>query len=185
MQVRCFILLLIAVPTFFFACNKSEIEDTGIEDFGYDYFPLEVGRSWEYEVDSIIYDPVVGGTAVDSFRTFIRESVVDTLLDNTGEVLYRVERYYRRSDTLAWQIEKCLPSPGMSSAPPAPRTIFGLPSWLSRRGPANFGMGMLFLMIPGMFLSPVKVFGCSRDGSTAFWRQDNPQPSEALNWMTW
>ena len=108
MQIRSFIFFLTAASALFFACNKSEIEDTSIDDFGYDYFPLEVGRSWEYEVDSIIYDPVVGGTAVDSFRTFIRESVVDTLLDNTGEVLYRVERYYRRSDTLAWQIEKVL-----------------------------------------------------------------------------
>ena len=100
--------LLIIASTFFFACNKSEIEDTGIDDFGYDYFPLEVGRSWEYEVDSIIYDPAVGGTAIDSFRTFIRESVADTLLDNAGEVLYRVERYNRRSDTLPWQIETVL-----------------------------------------------------------------------------
>ena len=108
MPIKTSILLFILAFAFFLACNKREVEDTRIEDFGYDYFPLEVGRSWEYEVDSIIYDPAVGGTAVDSFRTFIREVVADTLLDNTGEALYRVERYYRRNDTLPWQAERVL-----------------------------------------------------------------------------
>ncbi|MCB0583274.1 MAG: hypothetical protein KDD10_28600, partial [Phaeodactylibacter sp.] len=108
MRAGPFVLFPIIAFLLFLACNKREIEDTRIEDYGYGYFPLEVGRAWEYEVDSIIYDPAVGGTAADSFRTFIREVVADTLLDNTGEVLYRVERYYRRNDTLPWQVERVL-----------------------------------------------------------------------------
>lgn len=106
MRAGPFLLFLIVALPLFLACDKREIEDTLIEDYGYGYFPLEVGRSWIYEVDSVIYDPAVGGTAVDSFRTFIRESVVDTLLDNAGQALYRVERSYRRSDTLPWLPEK-------------------------------------------------------------------------------
>ncbi len=105
MPIRFSLFLLVSLTVFFVACNKSEVEDIEL-DFGYEYFPLEVGRSWEYEVDSIIYDPAVGGTSVDSFRTYILEQISDTLHDNAGSVLYRVERYYRRSDTLLWQIEK-------------------------------------------------------------------------------
>ncbi|MCB9267449.1 MAG: hypothetical protein H6558_20695 [Lewinellaceae bacterium] len=105
MPLRSRNLLLAAIALLLLTCNKSEVEDPGIDDFGYDYFPLEVGRSWEYEVDSIIYNPVVGGIARDSFRTYIRETIADTLPDNTGQVLYRVERYYRRSDSLPWKPE--------------------------------------------------------------------------------
>lgn len=97
---------LILISSLCFSCNKSKTEGPVIDDYGYDYFPLEVGRSWEYEVDSIIYDPAVGGTAVDSFRTFIRETITGTLPDNAGQALYRVERYFRRNDTLPWQVEK-------------------------------------------------------------------------------
>ncbi len=88
----------------FFACDR-EVEEVDI-DFGYEYYPLEVGRSWYYQVDSIIYDPAIGGTAVDSSRTFIRETIADTLPDNTGALLYRVERYERSADTLPWAIKK-------------------------------------------------------------------------------
>ncbi|MCB0548425.1 MAG: hypothetical protein KDD19_12665 [Phaeodactylibacter sp.] len=106
--LRIVLLMMAIASSLLFSCNESRTEEPVIEDFGYDYFPLEVGRTWEYEVDSVIYDPAIGGTAVDSFRTFIRESIVDTLLDNTGQVLFRLERYYRRSDTMAWQVEKVL-----------------------------------------------------------------------------
>ncbi len=108
MTVRLSIIVLAVFSAFLLSCNKSETEGPVIDDFGYDFFPLEVGRSWEYEVDSVIYDPAVGGTAVDSSRAYIRELIADTLHDNTGQIWYRVERYYRRSDTLAWQVEKVL-----------------------------------------------------------------------------
>ncbi|MCB9293565.1 MAG: hypothetical protein H6559_10660 [Lewinellaceae bacterium] len=108
MRAGPFVLFPIIAFLLFLACNKREIEDTRIEDYGYGYFPLEVGRAWEYEVDSIIYDPAVGGTSVDSFTAFVREVIADTLLDNTGVALYRVERFYRRSDTLPWLPEKVL-----------------------------------------------------------------------------
>ena len=100
--------ILLLFFAFLFGCDKQEIEDTRIEDFGYDYFPLEVGRSWEYEVDSVIYDLGLNEVVVDSFRSYIREVIVDTLLDNTGLVRYRVERYNRANDTLPWRIERVL-----------------------------------------------------------------------------
>jgi len=87
------------------ACNQHEVEEVAI-DYGYDYFPVEPGRAYYYEVDSLVFDPVVGGIAIDSSRTYIREVVADTLIDNTGAVLYRLERYERTSDTLPWDIRR-------------------------------------------------------------------------------
>lgn len=105
MSVRLAFFFLIVLPALFSACRDNQVEDI-TPDPGYDYFPLEVGRMWEYEVDSIIYDPSATGTNVDSFRTYVREQITDTLLDGAGNVLYRAERYSRRSDTLPWRAEK-------------------------------------------------------------------------------
>ena len=73
MHRLAYLLFLGLSASFFFAC-ESEVEEVDI-DFGYDYFPLEVGRSWYYQVDSVIYDPSLGGTDVDSSRTFVRETI--------------------------------------------------------------------------------------------------------------
>lgn len=87
------------------ACNSRQVEDV-VLDYGYDYYPLEVGRSWVYQVDSIIYDPALGGTSIDSSRTYFREVVTDTLHGESGTLFYRVEHYERKADTLPWQIGK-------------------------------------------------------------------------------
>lgn len=70
-----------------------------------DYFPLQTGKYVVYQVDSIIYDFAVGGGTVrDSSRTFVKELVGDTLRDQTGQLLYTIERYERSSDTASWQL---------------------------------------------------------------------------------
>lgn len=86
------------------ACGKNEIEDLNL-DYGYNYFPLEIGKTWIYQVDSIVFDPAILGTAIDTMRTFFREEIVDTLLDQTSQTWYRVERSERTADTLPWQIK--------------------------------------------------------------------------------
>ena len=82
---------------------REETEE-GTFDLGYDYFPLEVGRSYYYEVDSITFLQGAG----DSTLTYVREDVVDTLHDNTGALIFRVDRYERKSDLLPWTIRKVL-----------------------------------------------------------------------------
>jgi len=99
-----FFLLLITV-SFFPAC-KEKADDFKV-DFGFEYFPLSVGKFIVYEVDSIIFNPT-GATRVDSSKTFFKEEVVDTLLDNEGNVLFKIERFERKSDTLPWQISKVM-----------------------------------------------------------------------------
>jgi len=89
---------------FFSACNKSEIEAPGGE-YGYAYFPLEVGREYIYEVDSIVFREGPSAPVADSSRTLVLERIVDTLLDNTGATLYRIERFERKSNEEAWRIK--------------------------------------------------------------------------------
>lgn len=70
----------------------------------YAYFPLDIGRSWEYRVDSVIYDFAPGGgIAIDSQTILRRERITDTLRDETGGLFYLIERCERRDKTTPWQ----------------------------------------------------------------------------------
>lgn len=97
--------LLLLSGVFFWGCNKSETEDLNL-DVGYDYFPLELGREYVYQVDSIVFDEGIGGIVTDSVRTYFREVVADTLLDNSGNTVYRFERYVRHQPEQPWIINK-------------------------------------------------------------------------------
>jgi hypothetical protein len=69
------------------------------------YFPLDIGRYVVWQVDSVVYDFAAGGGTVrDSSRTWVRELVADTLRDNTGQLVYQIERSERNKLTSDWQI---------------------------------------------------------------------------------
>lgn len=71
------------------------------------YFPLEIGKYLEYQTDSVVYDfGPGGGTVRDSSTTFVREVITDTIRDNTGDLLFVVERSERKSDSLPWSIRR-------------------------------------------------------------------------------
>ena len=75
-------------------------------DFGYDYFPLEIGKYRTYVVDSVLYD--IGEneiTLIDTTRTFVKHVVADTMSDNLGRSGFKIERYERLSDTLEWELK--------------------------------------------------------------------------------
>lgn len=94
-----FVLLLVLS-----ACSE-ESENVPL-DFGYDYFPLEVGKYRIYQVDSVIYDPKVNFTAIDSSHSQMKEEIAGTFVDNSGAVVYRVERSFRPTADEPWQISK-------------------------------------------------------------------------------
>ena len=48
-------------------------------NFGYEFFPQAIGHTWTYEADSIVYDPVLGGIAVDTIQFFIQETILKNL----------------------------------------------------------------------------------------------------------
>jgi hypothetical protein len=71
------------------ACEKATVETIELE-YGYEFYPLAIGHTWTYEADSVIYDPIPGGTLIDTIHFFIQETITDTLRDNTGELNYRI-----------------------------------------------------------------------------------------------
>lgn len=91
------------------ACSESTIEDIDLE-LGYEYFPLSVGQSRTYAVDSIIYDPLSLTNRIDTLSGFFREDIVDTLRDQSGDLVYRIERYYRKQGNQDWQIHSVITS---------------------------------------------------------------------------
>lgn len=97
------ILCIICLIYGFFACQKQVVEEPNT-DFGYEYFPLEIGQSKTFQLDSIIFDPIVGGISVDTFSWLLREEIVDTLRDGTGTLNYVVERSQRRLEDDDWKI---------------------------------------------------------------------------------
>lgn len=87
-----------------FACGKHEIilpEPTDVTQS--DYFPLQLGKYVIYQTDSILYDIAPGGSTLrDTVSAQIKEQISDTLRDNTGALVYRIERYERRQNSDPW-----------------------------------------------------------------------------------
>ena len=95
----CFLVLLISGM----ACNRDASEIIPA-DPGYDYFPLAIGQSAEYVVDSILLDPGPEGTVRDTIRSFLREIITDTFRDAEYNLVYKVDHYWRPADSLPWML---------------------------------------------------------------------------------
>ena len=71
------------------------------------YFPLSIGQSVEYQIDSVEYSQVSGvGLVRDSSITFMREIIADTLRDNLGNLQWKVEQYERKNANEPWVIAR-------------------------------------------------------------------------------
>lgn len=99
MKNYLFILLTLISAVFVTSC-ESETEPIDESTFGYDYFPVTVGKSWIYTSDSIILSS--GGTKRDTFRSFIREVVGDSFTDAAGNPAFKLNRFYKRNETDTW-----------------------------------------------------------------------------------
>lgn len=70
------------------------------------YYPLELGKSWYYDVDSVELIPVIGGTFYDSSRLEARETLLDTFVAGDGTTWYRGERWERADDATPWRFKQ-------------------------------------------------------------------------------
>lgn len=102
--LRLFAILFIPTIFLFQSCGDDVIEDP--IEFGYDYFPLEIGKYMIYDVDSTIYD-IVGGNnvsvTVNSIQ--VKEEVTDSFPDNEGRTVFRIERFERNDENEEWRIK--------------------------------------------------------------------------------
>lgn len=74
------IVLLTACEPEFIPAAESEIE--------MDFFPIDSITTWEYRMDSVIYDNE--GLNVDTFVSYRREQVLGSFMDAEGKVSYRL-----------------------------------------------------------------------------------------------
>lgn len=109
MKTKLALLILLGITGVFSSCNKSTLDDFELR-MGYEYYPLEVGQSRIYAVDSIIFDLSPQGIVPDTLSGFFREVILDTLRDNTGALVFRIERFYRKATTEPWQIHSVVSS---------------------------------------------------------------------------
>ncbi len=98
--MKTIVVLIVACIIIFFSCSKENKSTLIPIDFSYS--PLEVGKEWNYIVTDIKVDVPI--SFYDTQRFYLKEKIESMFYDETGNVIYRIERY-KRNDTLsAWQL---------------------------------------------------------------------------------
>jgi hypothetical protein len=91
----------------FISCGENVTET--FEQKGKDYYPLSIGKSITYNVDSVIYDPQSNGIVkIDTTYWQFRENIVDTFRGKDGSLQYKIERSERRKGATNWVVGKVL-----------------------------------------------------------------------------
>jgi hypothetical protein len=83
------------------ACTQQTEPDA--VDLGYDYFPSQIGATWIYQVDSLVYDDNSGFTTIDTFIYQYKEQITGTYINGSGKTEQLVNRYVKKVDTLNWE----------------------------------------------------------------------------------
>jgi hypothetical protein len=83
------------------ACNRND--DNGVlPQIGTHYFPLKLGATWVYKVDSIAYDDNGPTQAIDTFYYQYKEEITEVQTDDMGQPLYVIGRFFRQHDSDTW-----------------------------------------------------------------------------------
>ncbi len=93
-------MFLVAVASLW-SC-ESETIPPQYSALGVDYFPMEVGRYAVYQIEDIQYTLVA---EPDTQRYQLKEFVADSFPGQGGEVIYRLERFSRASETDTWNLD--------------------------------------------------------------------------------
>ncbi len=87
--------LCLSVVLFMFSCS-DETKMLDREQFGFEYFPIEVGKYWVYRYSETL---VKGqGSNVETTERFVREEITDLFVDAVGDTVYTLQR--SQSNTL-------------------------------------------------------------------------------------
>ena len=102
MKLQDFPIAIALFTLFGLSCTPETTLEPREVDWGYEYYPLQLGLSWTYEVDSVYYlsDGEVGFRDTVSVR--LREVLADTFTDLSGVRQYRLERYIRAGADSTW-----------------------------------------------------------------------------------
>ena len=95
-----YIFIFLFYGTAFFACKKDKSVEQQ-QNFGYNYFPEEVGSYVIYDVDSTWQDDKSNVDTAFHYR--LKEVIASTFLDNSGRPTLRIERFKKMyNDTIPY-----------------------------------------------------------------------------------
>jgi hypothetical protein len=94
-------LLFLAFIACWIGCGDDPI-NTPYPDLTREYFPLKVGSSITYQVDSIVFDDAPGGNKLDTTSFQLKEEIAEKELTEDGDSLFIIHRYKRADDTQSW-----------------------------------------------------------------------------------
>ncbi len=82
------------------ACREQAV-DPDPSRLGVDFFPIENGMYWEYEVDLTTYN------LLDSVSShfFLKEVVADSFTDLSGDHSYMLERFVKYAEADEWELD--------------------------------------------------------------------------------
>ena len=83
------------------ACVK--MDDSGIKNFGYQYFPLVQGKYNIYQVTDSIFSLSAPKLTVNSYQ--VMELVSDTMTDLNKDKVYEIIRYSRKDPLTDWNLD--------------------------------------------------------------------------------
>jgi hypothetical protein len=92
---------LLFILSLIISCKKND--STATVDSTNNYFPIDIGHTWIYDVDSIGYDDNTGATVIDSSHHYqYKETITENFIDAEGKPSQKLARYYRKNDTDTW-----------------------------------------------------------------------------------
>ena len=91
--------LIICLSLVAFSCSK---EDSDVQELGYDYYPVIVGKYVTYNVEHYVYNDF--DTTIDTSIYQLKEVIDSAYLDLEGRTVYQLKRLSRVSDTLPWSL---------------------------------------------------------------------------------
>lgn len=94
-------LLFLASAVIFQGCETGDVNPQQVAS-GKEYFPHSVGSFWIYKVDTVNYLPDGSKQSGSYFR---KDKITDTLLDQEGAKVFRVEIYQTQDTSKAWEID--------------------------------------------------------------------------------
>jgi len=93
---KIYFFIIIVIGTFFLYSCGSEKDPYQSSDDSSEYFPLEVGNTWIYSVDSIVYD--YKGTVIDTIHNEVQEKITNFYTDNEGVKSFIIERSNKKGN---------------------------------------------------------------------------------------
>ena len=85
----------------FSSCKEETIPAMSVE-VDTDFYPLEVGRTWIYQTDSVVYNKQMN--SVDTLLGFVKEEITAEFVVAGDVDTYSIERSFRRSASDQWNV---------------------------------------------------------------------------------